>query len=296
MLNFFNRSTRVVGIDIKNDHIRFVEVLKSDSKDRITAYGEIIPESPIFESGDIADPTILLQHLKAIKKEIRTHDCAISLPEDQVKFLRLAFHKVKRSSAREEISMFLQSKGVMTFEEDILSLRDAGEVGGKTEYDILISKKALIKKYKEIFGAVHLRARKFMIPGRALIDSLVPLGSTTSFLLVSADEKVANIAAYDPAGLPAFYHGDASNSSIISNLNRIYIDWYDAKKEKVDHVFFVGSRASDQVFLDYVSRETRIHISRGNIFVNIELDRERVPIITKEDSYKYAVALGLAIS
>lgn len=296
MFSLFRKSKRVVGLDIKADHIRFSEILKTSDEDRITAYGEIIPETAIFENGNIVNEKALFTYLKEMKKNLRTNDCVVSLPEDQVKYLRLSLHKTKPSRARDEISAFLQAKEVITFEEDILYFERKGENKEHFEYDVLIAKRALIRKYREIFHALHFKVKRFMTPGQALIASTVPKEGTTSFLIASVDEVVANIAIDSVGHPPIFYHGAATNHSIISNLNRIYIDWYDEHKEKVDHVLFAGSRAKDADFLDYVSRETRIPITRANIFINLRLDGQKIPIITKDDSYKYAVAVGLAIS
>ena len=73
------------------------------------------------------------------------------------------------------------------------------------------------------------------------------------------------------------------------------MDWYDEKKQKIDHVLLLGVRANEQGFLDYISRESRIPMIRGGIFVNLETFKENVPAISKEDSYRYAVAMGLAL-
>ena len=152
------------------------------------------------------------------------------------------------------------------------------------------------KKCFELLKSAGFKPAKIISPAKPLELSLVPENADTSFLIVDTEKSETNYLIFAPNIDPKFYTSDPANHSIISNLNRLYIDWYDRHKERVHHVLVCGSRAADQDFLDYVSRETKIPITQANIFTNLKLDQSNVPIINKKDSYKYAVALGLAIS
>lgn len=148
----------------------------------------------------------------------------------------------------------------------------------------------------ELLKSAGLNPETIMTPSTPLELALIPDRAETSFLVVDADRSQTHYLVFAPHSHSAFYTSDPANHSVISNLNKIYIDWYDAHKERINHVIFSGSRAGDQEFLDYVSRETKIPITQANIFSNLKLDMTNVPMITKEDSYKYAVAMGLAMS
>ncbi len=150
-------------------------------------------------------------------------------------------------------------------------------------------------KCLELMRSSGLKPTKITSPAKPLEFALVPENADTSFLLVDAERSETNYLIFAPNVDPKFYTSDPANYSIISNLNRLYIDWYDRHKERVHHVLVCGARASDQDFLDYISRETKIPISPANIFTNLKLNLANVPIINKKDSYKYAVAIGLAM-
>lgn len=296
MFNLFSKTNRVVGLDINNRYLRFVEILRAGGEERITAYGEATSDKDIFENGTIADPIFLASALRDIKKEIRTNDCIVSLPGDQTRFLRLTLHHLKSGRAKHDISAFLQSKGVMTFDEEILCFELIGQSDIESQYSVILIQRKLFREYQEIFRALHFKVKKFLISGQALINSCVPRDSQTSFLILSAEDSTASLALASGSDPAIFYHGDGANHNIISILNRTHIEWYDEKKEKIHYTLVAGARGKDVAFLDYVARETRIPITRANVFVNLSLDRQKVPIIPKDDSGKYAVAIGLAIS
>ncbi len=152
------------------------------------------------------------------------------------------------------------------------------------------------KEYRAALRALGLKVVKIIPSGVALHASVIPTDAETSFLLVNADRERTDFLTTGSGISPMYYVGDNQNHSIISNINRIYIDWYDAHKEKIHHVIFSGWRASDSDFLDYVSRETKLPLHRANVFANLDLDPASVPILPRLESYKYAVAIGLAIS
>lgn len=151
-------------------------------------------------------------------------------------------------------------------------------------------------KCLELMRSSGLKPTKVTSPAKPLEFALVPENADTSFLVINAENSETDYLMFAPNIDSKFYTSDSANHSIISNLNRLYIDWYDRHKERIHHVLICGSRASDQDFLDYISRETKIPIAAANIFTNLKLDQTNVPIINKKDSYKYAVALGLATS
>ena len=151
------------------------------------------------------------------------------------------------------------------------------------------------ESFYDIFRHLNIKVKKYLSPASALSNSCVPAESPATFLVILAEDDMSGFATFG-AMHNTFYVGSPENHSIISNLNRIYIDWYDEHKEKLSHVLVAGSRAKDSDFIGYVSRETKIPITRANIFTNLRHNDQKVPIITRDDSYKYAVAVGLAIS
>lgn len=149
------------------------------------------------------------------------------------------------------------------------------------------------KKCRELLKSAGLKVEEFSNPKESLEASVVSDGANTSFLVIDAEHSETNYLLWSPNISPAFYGSDSANHTVISNLNRLYIDWYDRHKERIHHVLIVGARATDGEFLDYVSRETKIPLTHANVFANLKLDTGNVPMIPKNDSYKYAVAVGL---
>lgn len=177
-----------------------------------------------------------------------------------------------------------------------LAMKDVKRVLKTHRLNISVYDMSLAASYEKSLRSVGFKVSKILPASQALQASIVPTGSETSFAVVNAEKDSVDFMVYAPTEKPLSFAGDPANHAIISNLNHIYIDWYDTHKEKIHHVVFSGERASDHDLLDYVSRETNLHIHRANIFVNLNMNPENIPIITKGESYKYAVAIGLAIS
>jgi Tfp pilus assembly PilM family ATPase len=150
--------------------------------------------------------------------------------------------------------------------------------------------------YLDLLKNAGIKVRKIETVDNALSKSLVPKGSNTSFLIVNAEKSFSDFLICDGARKAFFYHGSSENYSIIKNIDKIYIDWYDEHKEKIHNIVFTGSRVTDRNFLEYIGRETKIPINLANVFINLQLDDNKIPTISKEDSYKYAVSIGLSMS
>lgn len=231
MFGIFGRSKRVVGIDIKGGHIRFLEIEKNLGASRITAYGEVT-----FE-GQSPDEATLVKYFRDIKSNLKTNVVRVSIPV---------------GSDDNKCALILKSAG--------------------------------------------LKVEEFSTPKEALEQAVIPDGANTSFLVVDAEQAETNFLIWSPNVSPTLYTSDSANHTVISNLNRLYIDWYDRHKERINHILISGARASDREFLEYVSRETKIPITAANVFTNMQLDQTNVPMIPKNESYKYAVAMGLTLN
>lgn len=133
-------------------------------------------------------------------------------------------------------------------------------------------------------------------PAEAMARAVIPTDAMTSFLAINVERTTVDIAVFGPTDGFTYGESEAANYAIVSAMNRIFVDWYDAHQEKIDHVILSGERAADQEFLDYVSHETRLSVYRANVFANLDLDPATVPMIAKKDSYAYAVAIGAALS
>lgn len=175
-------------------------------------------------------------------------------------------------------------------------IKDVKKILKTKSVNISIDGMANEKEYKDVLRSLGLRVGKIVSSGAALLKSVVPSDAETSFLIVNAEKERTDFLIFRAGTPPVYFTGDSQNHAVISNINRLYIDWYDAHKEKIHHVIFSGTRASQNDFLDYVSRETKLPVHRANVFANLDLDPESVPILPRIESYKYAIVIGLALS
>lgn len=295
MFNLFSRGKRIVGIDIEEGYIRFVEIFKSSDEDKITAYGEVLPQRTIFENSDIKDRNHFIFCLRAIKKQIRTSECFVSLPERHVEYFRVLMPGGKDGVKREDITKFLQSKNNISFDKEVFSFNSIKEEKGKTLFDVCVINKALLRRYVEILKGVNLKIKGFKFRGDALIRSCIPGGSNTSFVLVDAEVKKTYFSVVSFGRLVSFISEKTDKAKNFSHLNNIYIDWFNSQKENIHHILICGELATDESYIHFLERNTRLKIHRANTLVNLNLKEGRVPIITKSDALKFGVAIGLML-
>ena len=82
MFSMFSKTKTIVGLEIKSDYIRFVEIKHSSNEDHIISYGEVIFENILFEEDVFVDEKTLIQYLKNIKKDVAAKEFVVSLPSN----------------------------------------------------------------------------------------------------------------------------------------------------------------------------------------------------------------------
>lgn len=176
----------------------------------------------------------------------------------------------------------------------ILHLKEVQRVIGSARVLVSLPENAFARRFEDVLAKAGMQPERFVSTKDALISSVIPKGSTTSFLVMQAEYDTVNFLTFLP-GETGYYIGDPTNHSVVININRLYVDWYDRYQERVAHTVVVGSRATDHTFLDFVGRETKLSFTPAHVLVNLYHEHEQVPMITKEDTYKYAVAIGAAL-
>lgn len=218
----------------------------------------------------------------------------IDFREHSIRFL-----EISRSANFDEVTAYgeiTDEAGIFSNENTFLKyLKDIKKAVKANSFVVSLPSNHNGMKYHDLLKKAGIKNFKVVSLSKALVLSSVPRGAEATFLVVEAEE-VANFVTKDPSGRISLYSGNGANHAVITNINHICMDWYDEHKEHIHHVLFTGARAKDKDFLSYVSRETKMPIGRANVLANLDLDPQKIPIITKEESYKYAVAMGLAIS
>lgn len=186
----------------------------------------------------------------------------------------------------------------MRDEDDVLAraLMSVKKSVGASDFIVSFPNSRIASAGKLLLRSAGIRPKKSIVGATAVLNAVVPAGSDTSFLVIHAERTATHLFVSSPVHGPAYFTVSADDHEIVSGVNRMYVDWYNQRKEKLHHVLIAGERAREQEFVDYLSRETKLPITRANPLVNLALDHHVVPIIPKGELPKYATALGLAIS
>ncbi len=288
MFSIFRRSKRVLGLDITTSYIRYVEVLKRGERTNLVSYGE--ERVPSVEPRNA-----LLSTIREIKRKTKTRDAVVSLPEDIVRFEIIDIHNTKESDILKKIEFRLTEERLLSYEESVLYFEKLEILNDRVFYKVLVSSRENVDFFKSIFVNSGINVLKFMSHNDALESSCVKSGTLLPAIVLNMAEQFTNIAVYYPFNQTREINLKIPKEHISEAVKEVYLDFYKENNEKIGYIFASGIHARDVNFLNYLSRETRLPIEEANVFVNIEQRKNDVPLITKEESFLYAIALGLAI-
>lgn len=293
MFHIFSKKKTFVGLDIENDYIRFVKIFSNKNNEKVESYGEFTFDVSPFKNGLIESESLLLESFKKIKEDVKVSNLFVSLPLDQFRYFNFIFSSLKdKRDLKYQLENYLRSKNHMTFDEQIFYFTVKKINKEKDNYSVFIANKILINKYKEIFKKVGFVPKSFIHKDQALINGCIPKNTESSFLVVCLEKDISYILLYLKNKEKMFYTVPSDKRAIVEVVNKAYIEWYEKMNKKVDHAFIVGGGAKDEFLVDYISSATKINFVKGNIFTNRNINLDKVPVITKNDSLKFAIATG----
>jgi hypothetical protein len=222
-----------------------------------------------------------------------TRTCGIDIKSDCIRFVEIDTNLgVDRITAYGEVGF----DGVDPTDENLIQyFKDIKKNLKAKIINVSVPVGSDENRCRELLKSAGIKAANIVNPHVPLAYALIEEELDATFLVIDLEPSQSNYVIKAFSVEPVFYTSDSETHSVISSLNRLYIDWYDKHKEKISHVVFSGKKVLDQNFIDYISKETKFEIIRGDVFTNLRLKEGSVPILNKNDSYKYAIAIGLTI-
>ena len=95
------------GLDISDESIRFVELVRSKNGIRVNRYGEKKIPAGIIESGKIKNSKLMEEVLISLRKEEGLKTVRVSLPEEQIYLFNLNLEKLGLENVKEGIELSL---------------------------------------------------------------------------------------------------------------------------------------------------------------------------------------------
>ncbi|MBI2097502.1 MAG: type IV pilus assembly protein PilM [Candidatus Vogelbacteria bacterium] len=238
MVHFFSKffptpkylTRPAVGLDISDQSVKFVELVRSGGRCKIVKYGERAIPAGTIEAGIIKNGAGLVTALAAFRAEHGLTDVVMSLPEEEAYVVRLTLPYVAPAELKDSLELQLEehiplAADEIVFDYEILT----APAGARGEYHLSLSAfpKNVIISYTAALAAAGLTPLAAEIEAQAIarailrsdderLTMIVDFGKTrTSFFITSGTFVLFTATA-------AHIGGEDLTKSIQKNLNLSY--------------------------------------------------------------------------
>lgn len=276
-------------MDITEECIRYVEISKTRNSHTVISYGEERISQKEPKNG-------LLNALSNIKRKTKVSSAVVSLPKNSSRFEFVFISKKKEKDVLSALEFSLTEEKKFSFGEVIMFYEKIESINSEDYYKVLVTTKENALFFRSVFLNSGLIPTKFLSHKDALIKSCIKEGSLNSALIFNMEEGHTEFAIYYPFEDFETITFPVTGEDVGETLKDIYVDFYKENEEKLARVLASGPLANNKNLLNFISKETRLNIEEVNVFTNVIIERGDVPLIHKNESLKYAVAIGLGLS
>ncbi len=176
----------VVGLDISDESIHFVELSPAKGGCKIKRFGEKkIPEK-IIESGEIKKPEEFVKILASLKSEFSSHFVNVSLPEQRAYLLKLRIPRVKKKEIRGSLELQLEDNVPISPAEAVFDYETIRVDKGESTMDVSLSvlPRKIVENYIETIKDAGLTPLSFEIEAQAIARGAVLEGDDGTFMII----------------------------------------------------------------------------------------------------------------
>ena len=181
------------GLDISDESIKFIELVKTKESIKVNRYGEKKIPSGIIESGKIKDPKKMEEILVSLRDEEGLKSVRVSLPEEQVYLFNLKLEKLGLENIREAIELSLEEYIPISAEDAIFDYELLSENDQSLKLQVAAIPKNVIDGYLSIFKNSKISAKSFELEAQAIVRSVIKKGDLETYMIVDFGKKRTGI-------------------------------------------------------------------------------------------------------
>lgn len=166
----------MIGIDISDDHIRYVELLRGQDTVSLGRYGKkyISSSTKDDESGQHLER--LAEILSKLKKEEKIEYANVSLPEEQSFFFSLSLPILSHKDIRGAIELKMEdhvpyAPSEVVFDYDVYRV---DEKKNEMIIGVAVSPVSVVNDYVSVFQRAGIRPLRFEVEAAAAANAIVP--------------------------------------------------------------------------------------------------------------------------
>lgn len=290
--------SRVTGISLTDDHLRWITLAPEHSGMRVVSHGTIALPSGAIKGGIIDDRASLVRVLSDARARFGTRDVHIALPDD----ISHLFHMP--ADVPQEVAEFEAARQLDVAPERLVVATDrAGNIAA-----VGVLPRVLVHDYRDAFAAAGLHASSLEVATRAAARTLAShiAPHRASMLVDISDHRATVTDIRDGLPVSSEVHeiGDYTDASAaklahivaqrLRTMHARHMRDADQGTAPVTRVVLHGARATNAL-ADAIARESRVPTELGDVWRSFAPADTQVPSIPREESSAYASAIGAAL-
>ncbi len=184
----------VVGLDISDMSVRFIELLETGNGLVVGRFGERDIPRGVIESGAVKKPAELRVVLSALKKEYNLEFVNVSMPEEKAYLFDLHLPMMKYSEIRGAIELGLDQHVPIKAEEAIFDYDLVKEMETSIEVNVSTVPRTLIDGYLEAFTETGITPVAFEVEAQSVARAIIPENDKSTAMIVDFGRMRTGIA------------------------------------------------------------------------------------------------------
>lgn len=192
-----------IGIDISDQSIKYVELIKKHDGFAIGVHGSFSIPPGVVLSGKIQDEKRLTTILSEFRERERASRVRVSLPEEQVYLFELRIPKADASTIASTIELSLEDHIPIKASEAVFDYELIKETPTHLDLQVAAIPSAIAESYVEVFHAAGLIPVSLELEAQAIARVVTPYSQTDTTLIIDFGETRTGISIAE-AGLVRF--------------------------------------------------------------------------------------------
>lgn len=312
-----------VAIDISPKKIRLMK-LRQTKDGLIPVFYKEVPLSKVYNLHEISAPKDIknddvkeiVDVLKSLKKEFDLQGVIVSLPE----FKNYIFRTELPAEAASDVASAIR----FDLEENVpLSIHDVNfdfsiinkDRNSAENIDVMVNvfPKTIIGVYTKILRMAELLPVGFQSESIAFANATIIEGDADPYMIIRILEDRVNIAIVEEGVVQYTSSINVDSNSVLENyeskyavyikeeLNKLLVFWFTNQTnvhehKKIQTAYIAGDFADAPGMQEFLERHLNIKIELSNVWVNCFNTSDFVPEMSREESLKYVIAIGMAIT
>jgi type IV pilus assembly protein PilM len=224
------------GLDVSDESIKYVEIIKTSKGDRVGKYGEKSIPVGIIESGKIKDSLKLEEILTNLQKEVGMKVARVSLPEEQVYIFKAKLEKSGLSNIREGIELILEEYVPIQAQDAVFDYEILSENEQSLEVLVSAIPKEVIDSYLSVFSNSMIVTPAFELEAQAIARAVIKKNDLDTYMIVDFGQKRTGISVVSK-GLVVFASTLDVGGVMLTNLiqKNFKITFEEAEKMKREY-------------------------------------------------------------